>query len=223
MADVTAIVVAAGSGQRMGGVDKAFLPLDGRPLIAYPLHVFQSCAAVQSIVLVLQAASLQRGRDLVEQEGLSKVAGVYRGGTTRSDSVRAGLAQAPPCEVVLVHDGARPCLDAETVLRGLEAVRETGAAVAAIPIYDTVKRVDSRGRVRETPSREGLWVAQTPQVFRRELLEQAYSIAQGSVSDDAALVEALGYPVTLFRGSPANIKVTTPEDLALAAAILARR
>lgn len=219
---VGALVVAAGSSRRMGGVDKLFAPLLGRPLIAYSVGCFSAHSWVDEVVLVLAHGSVGRGRRLVQEAGWRRVR-VCAGGPRRQDSVARGLALLSDCTWVVVHDGARPCLEPELVQQGLEAARETGAAVAAVPVTDTVKRVDPAGLVLETPSREGLWSVQTPQVFRRELLAEAHRQVEETVTDDAAMVERLGRGVRVFLGSYSNLKVTTPTDLALAEAILRAR
>lgn len=223
MAKVTAIILGAGSGERMGHVDKVFLPLLDVPLIVHTLRPFQNCAAVDSVVLVLQADSVARGRELAEQFKMEKVTAVVAGGTTRSESALIGLEQASQADFVVIHDGARPCLDTALIELGLDAAQETGAAIAAVPVQDTVKRVGGDGHIQETVSREGLWAAQTPQVFQRDLLERAHRLAAAPTTDDSALVEALGHRVALFVGSPTNIKVTTPGDFEMAEAILSYR
>ncbi len=225
MTTVAAIVVAAGSGLRMGGAEKAFLPLDNRPLVTFSLDVLQASPEVDAIVLVLQEASVHRGQALARQYGYSKLSVVCAGGETRSLSVRNGLFSVPPtCDIVLVHDAARPFIDLEMVRRGLDAVQETGAAVAGVPARDTMKTVDRNGYVLGTPPRAGLWAAQTPQVFRRDVLLRAHQLdAADDATDDAMLVEALGHAVKMFLGSQMNFKITTPEDLALANAVLEGR
>ncbi len=217
---VGAIIVAAGSGARMQGIDKLFAPLAGRPLLARILAAFQECDAVQSIALVLSPANLDRGRGLVEAHGFDKVGGVCAGGPRRQDSVRLGLETLGPCEWVAVHDGARPLVTPELILRALEAARDTGAAVPAVPLADTVKEAGPDGLARRTLERSGLWAIQTPQVFRYDLLLRAHQEVTADVTDDAAMLEALGLPVKLFPGSRTNIKITTPEDLQLAEALL---
>ena len=234
--NVAAIVVAAGSGTRMGGVDKLFAPLAGRPLLAHTLAAFQECPAVTRVVLVLSPASLERGRKLVRDCGFDKVSQVCVGGSRRQDSVRLGLEALGPCYVVAVHDGARPLLTSDLIVRGLDAAGETGAAVPAIPIAYTVKDAGPDGTVLRTLDRSRLWAVQTPQVFRYDLLLRAHREAAADPStlrlgsgqawlragytDDAAMLEALGLPVRLFPGSSTNLKITTPDDLRLAEALL---
>ncbi|MBM3944622.1 MAG: 2-C-methyl-D-erythritol 4-phosphate cytidylyltransferase, partial [SAR202 cluster bacterium] len=139
------------------------------------------------------------------------------------DSVRNGLAAVTESDWVVIHDGARPCVDTATLERGLAAARETGAAIAAVPVKDTIKVVDSRNTVVTTPSRDTLWAVQTPQVFRTRLLIEAHDAVRDDVTDDASMVERNGGVVKVFMGSYDNIKVTTPEDLAIAEAFLSRK
>ena len=217
---VGAVIPAAGKSQRMGGVDKIFAPLGGKPLLSYTLEIFQRCSLIQEIVVVLNEVILKQGQKLVQ--GYPKVIALCPGGERRRDSVEEGLKRLKDCQWVVIHDGARPCLTPDLIERGLEAARETGAAIAALPVKETIKLVEG-GIIKETPPRERLWVAQTPQVFRFDLIMEACRHGKGEATDDAALVEALGYKVKVYIGSYDNIKVTTPEDLILAEAILRRR
>ena len=220
MERVGAIIVAAGAGTRMAGVDKIFIPLAGKPLLAHTLFAFQSCAAVHDIVLVLPEDRLNDGRQLVEDHSLSKVKDVCPGGARRQDSVRAGLQQLSGCDWVLIHDGARPCVNQSIIQNALKAAKVSGAAVPAVPIIDTVKAVSADLFVEDTLARDRLWSVQTPQAFRFDIISKAHSKSRGDVTDDAALVEGLGYKVKVFPGSRANIKVTTPDDIPIAEAIL---
>ncbi len=206
----------------MGGVDKIFTPLLGVPLILHPLRVFNDSPLVDEIALVVAPARVDEARRLVAERGLSKVRAVCAGGARRQDSVRAGLEALSRCDWVLVHDGARCCVPPSLIEAGLEAVRESGAAIAAVPVVDTVKVVADQ-RVQSTLDRSSLWAVQTPQVFRTDLLLEAHRCCQDLVTDDAAMVERLGIPVRVFMGSYDNLKVTTPEDLLLAEAILRAR
>ena len=217
---VGAIIAAAGRGRRFGEGDKLFAPLAGRPLIARTLMAFEVCRAVDRVVLVLAEENLERGRGLVASAGFDKVAAICCGGPRRQDSVRLGLEALPECRWVVVHDGARPLVTAALIEAGLVAAAETGAAIAAVPVADTLKEVADNGQIARTLDRRNLWCAQTPQVFERELLREAHRLAQGNATDDAALVEALGRRVKVFPSSPSNLKVTTPADLALAQALL---
>jgi len=219
-ADVGAVIVAAGRSTRMNGTDKVFAPILGRPLLAHTMSVFERCSVVGHIALVVAEESLGVARSLARAEGWRKVSLICAGGARRQDSVRRGLQGLPPCEWVIVHDGARPCVEGLTIEQGLEAARRTGAAIAAVPVTDTIKRVDAEQRVTETLDRSLLWAAQTPQVFRRDLLTRAHSESKDEVTDDAALVERLGHAVAVYMGSYRNLKVTTAADLAMAEAYL---
>ena len=158
----------------MGGVDKTFAPVLGRPLVAHTLDRFESSSLIDQIVLVLAEDSLEQGLRLIEERGYSKVAHVCAGGQRRQDSVRNGLELLSLCEWVMVHDGARPCLDDAMLQRGLDAAAECGSAVAGVPVKDTIKLVSSEQMVKDTPDRSRLWAAQTPQVFRYSLLLEAH-------------------------------------------------
>lgn len=218
---VGAIIAAAGRSQRMGGSDKLFAVVGDKPLLAHTLSAFDACRGVDRVVLVLSPESMERGRGLVAEAGFGKVT-VCQGGERRQDSVRNGLEALASCQWVVVHDGARPLVTAALIEQGLEAAKKTGAAIAALPIGDTVKEVDPPDLIARTLSRGRLWAAQTPQVFRYDILRQAHQQAQGEATDDAALVEMLGYQVRVFEGSPRNIKVTTAADLAVVEALLAQ-
>ena len=165
---------------------------------------------------MLNEQNLEKGKQLVAEQGWAKVTDVYPGGQWRQDSVVAGLSRLSHCDWVVIHDGARPLLTEDLILGGLEAARETGATVAAVPVTDTIKVAEGDRIVRQTPPRQNLWAVQTPQVFRINIITEAYQKATGEVTDDASLVEQLGYRVKLYPGSYQNIKVTTPDDLALA-------
>ncbi|PKB72226.1 MAG: 2-C-methyl-D-erythritol 4-phosphate cytidylyltransferase [SAR202 cluster bacterium Io17-Chloro-G6] len=217
---VGAVVVAAGKSTRMKGVDKVFTPVLGIPLLAYSLDRLESFPSVEEIVLVLSPDSLYQGNDLLRNRGYRKVSHVCAGGERRQDSVRLGLEQLSDCRWVIVHDGARPCLDQGILERGLTAVEECGAAVAGVPVKDTIKLVSPQGEVTGTPDRESLWAAQTPQLFDYDLLLDAHRRCTQPVTDDAAMVESLGHPVKMFLGSYENLKVTTPGDLTIAETFL---
>jgi 2-C-methyl-D-erythritol 4-phosphate cytidylyltransferase len=213
---VGAVIVAAGSSQRMGGLDKLMVPLDDKPLLARTTQVFQQCAAVDHIVVVVSGEREAVCRRLVADEEWSKVSNVCLGGERRQDSVVAGLKLLHHCHWVIIHDGARPFVTADLIERGLEAAGETGAAAAAVPVKDTIVVSGEDGIARETPPRQNLWAVQTPQVFRVKIITEAYQKPRGDFTDDASLVQQLGYPVKLYPGSYDNIKITSPDDLALA-------
>jgi len=213
---VGAVIVAAGKSQRMGGVDKVLALLGEKPVVARVLDVFQGCRSIDQIVVVLSRQNLKQGQQLVAEQMWSKVTDVCPGGKRRQDSVVAGLNRLSNCGWVVIHDGARPLVTEDLIERGLEAATETGAAVTAIPVTDTIKVAGDDLIVQGTPPRRNLWAVQTPQVFRFDIIAEAYRQAKDEVTDDASPVEQLGYQVKLYLGSDDNIKVTTPADLAIA-------
>jgi len=209
------VIVAAGSGQRMGDVGKIFAPVGDKALLAWSVDTCQRCSLVQQIVLVLNDKDLIRGQKLKEERDWSKVV-ICLGGARRQDSVREGLKQISVCDLVMIHDGARPFLTPDLIGDGLKAVGETKSAVAAVPVKDTIKLAADEKLVGETLQREKLWAAQTPQIFSFDVITRAYENLAAEVTDDAAAVECLGHKVQLYMGDYKNIKVTTAEDLALA-------
>ena len=212
---VGAIIVAAGSSQRMSNVDKIFAPLGGKSLLAWSVDTCQECSLIGQIVLVLNDKDLELGQKLKEERGWSKVT-LCLGGARRQDSVKEGLHKLKDCHWVMIHDGARPFLTLDLIENGLKTARGTGAAVAAVPVKDTIKLADSNGLIRETLQRDKLWAVQTPQIFTFDIIAQAYKELTAEVTDDAAAVEQIGCEVKLYMGAYNNIKVTTPDDLALA-------
>jgi len=212
---VGAVIVAAGWSQRMGGVDKMLALLGGKPVLAWAVDVFQQCKLIDQIVVVVSKQSLGRCQRLVAERGWSKVS-VCAGGRRRQDSVAAGLSQLSHCQWVIIHDGARPLVTEGLIEHGLKVAGETGAAIAAVPVTDTIKVARDGWVVQQTLPRGNLWAVQTPQVFRFDIITEAYHRVEAEVTDDASLVEQLGYKVKLYMGSYDNIKITTPDDLALA-------
>ena len=210
-----ALVVAAGSGERLGaGRPKAFVDLAGRPMLAWSLDALHAAGIAQIVV------ALPAGHDA--PEGCIGVAG----GTTRSESVRAALAAAPPGDDVVVHDAARPLVTAEHFRAALAALAGADCAIAAAPMTDTVKEAGEDRLVTATLDRQRLWAIQTPQAFRREALERALAVPDdvlAAATDDAWLVERTGGTVRVVESTPVNFKVTTPHDLELAAYLLADR
>ncbi|MFA5028777.1 MAG: 2-C-methyl-D-erythritol 4-phosphate cytidylyltransferase, partial [Candidatus Methylomirabilota bacterium] len=224
---VTAIVPAAGSGSRMGGdTPKQYLQVGGIPLLGRTLRALREAGGLDALVLVVPPGQAARCRAEVLEPFDLHVDAVVAGGEDRQASVHAGLSAAPAAtDLILVHDGARPFVTAEIVREALAAASEVGAAVAGVPLTDTVKRVDADLRILETPRREGLWAIQTPQAFRAGMLREAHAraLADGFRStDDSALLERIGCPVRVVRGSRENLKITTPADILLAEMLLAR-
>jgi 2-C-methyl-D-erythritol 4-phosphate cytidylyltransferase len=210
-----AVLVAAGSGERLGaGRPKAFVVLAGRPMLEWSLAALRAAGIADVIVALPPGETAPPG-----------CVGVP-GGATRSASVRAGLAAAPPGEDVIVHDAARPLVEPEIVTRTLAALADADCAIAAAPVTDTIKDAAADGRITATVDRSRLWTVQTPQAFRRGALERA--LADGddglaAATDDAWLVERAGGSVRVVESSPANLEVTTPHDLRVAALLLSNR
>jgi 2-C-methyl-D-erythritol 4-phosphate cytidylyltransferase len=216
---LAAIVLAAGSGRRFGG-DKLFVALGGRPVLTWSLAAMEQSADVSFVVLVLSEHLLEAGKRLVRTSGFTKVRTICAGGARRQDSVFNGLQAAACARWVLIHDGARPFVDPAMIRRGFAAACQFGAAIAAIPVKDTVKIVAPLGMIESTPQRSLLWAAQTPQIFQTQQLLEAYASQGGvEVTDDAALLERAGRPVGIFEGSYRNLKITTVEDLTIARAL----
>lgn len=205
----------------MGGTDKLLVPVGGRPLITHTLRAFEACAAVAQVVVVLSPANAEAVLPLLRP--FAKVTRTCGGGPRRQDSVRNGLYSLAACEWVVVHDGARPLVTPGIISHGLAMARETGAAAAAVPVVDTLKAAREDGRVIRTVPRDGLWAVQTPQVFRYDLLLAAHERITDDVTDDCAMLELAGRAVRLYEGSRHNFKVTTPEDVLVADALLRAR
>lgn len=215
------VIVAAGTSQRMGGINKLFASLMRKPLLAWSVDTCEGYSSIQQIVLVLNNTDLAQGQKLKKERNWSKVA-LCLGGARRQDSVKAGLKQIEDCDLVMIHDGARPFLTSDLIEDGLKVVQETGAAVAAVPIKDTVKLANDERLTGKTIQRDRLWAAQTPQIFSFDVITRAYENLIAEVTDDATAVERLGRKVQLYMGDYRNIKVTTTEDLQLAR-IIARK
>ena len=226
-----AIIVAAGTGERFGRTDgKQMAPLAGGPMLAHTLRAFEECAAVDTIVVVCHPDSVEECRELVVRAvDALKVAAIVPGGPTRRSAVAAGLAVLPrECDIVAVHDGARPLIEPGTIESafGLLESSSVDGVVVGHPVVDTLKMTGPDARIAATVDRSGLWVAQTPQVFRTDALKRAHARAEESgreATDDAALVEDDGGAVVMLRGPRWNLKVTVPEDLEVAEALLSRR
>ena len=222
-AGVCAVIVAAGSSQRMGGDNKLLLELAGTPLLVHTLGAFERCDVVRDIVLVCGEQDILPYTTLARSAGISKLYAVVRGGDSRTTSARAWLGAAPADTVmVAVHDGARPLVSEALIAEAVYAAAEHGAAAPVVPVKDSIKRIEN-GRITADVARDTLAAVQTPQVFRRALLERALSGAARAgrtYTDDCAAVEAYGQPVFVTHGSYQNIKITTPEDLLIAQAFL---
>lgn len=224
---VIALIPAAGMGKRMGaGINKQYLLLREKPILAHTLAVFENAPLVDDIYLVIPEAEIPYCREqVVERYGFAKVRRIVAGGAERQHSVLNGLravADAADDDVVLIHDGVRPFVPVQVLERAVEAAAIHDGALVAVPAKDTVKTVTD-GIVRDTPPRETIWLAQTPQAFRYGVIRAAHEIAEAEAflgTDDAMLVERLEKEVHVVMGDYRNIKITTPEDLILAEAFL---
>lgn len=219
---VTAIVLAAGQGTRMGGkTAKQYLLLDGRPVLYYALLAFEK-SMVDEIILVAGEKDLPFCRtEIVEKYGFSKVTRIVAGGKERYHSAYQGLKAAGGADYVLIHDGARPFVSDDIISRTIEAVKKEKACVVAMPVKDTIKIANEDHYAIETPNRSKVWMIQTPQAFSYDLILHAYEkvLASGDavITDDAMVLEkAENIPVKLVQGSYTNIKITTPEDMKIA-------
>lgn len=216
-----AIIAAAGTGSRLGaGRAKQMIELGGVPILIHTLKRFEQCAAVDQVILVLQPDLTTEVLALISRHGLKKVERIVAGGPERQDSVYRGLQVIKPesAHIIIIHDAARPFVRPEEISSCIERAELAGAAVLAIPATDTIKQVRS-GRVQKTLDRRAIYHAQTPQAFRFQIIREAYERAQAegfAATDDAQLVERLGYKVSVVEGSPLNIKITRPIDLRLA-------
>lgn len=223
MTRIGVVIPAAGAGRRMGGQAKAELVLNGEPLLQRVLAVFLALDDVHQIVVALPADRLATSAGWLRNARVQQV----MGGAERSDSVRAGLAAlATEVDTVVIHDVARPLVSTQLIERVIAVARTGIGAIAALPATDTIHVVDADGRIVQTPQRAVLWQAQTPQAFPRAMLEAAHRQAaeEGApATDDAALVVRCGGIVQVVPGEPDNLKITVPQDLVLAEALLARR
>jgi 2-C-methyl-D-erythritol 4-phosphate cytidylyltransferase len=224
MVSYTVIIPAAGQGKRMGaGKNKQFLQIGNKPLIIQTLQVFAQDEWCKKIILVGNELELDNMHSLVEQFGLIKPIIIIAGGKERQQSVYHGIKTLEDNnQIILIHDGARPFISREIIHEVVEKANETGAAIVAVPVKDTIKKVDYQ-EVVETLERSGLWAVQTPQAFRLSIVRNAHQRAEEDGflgTDDASLVEKYGLTVCVVHGSYFNIKITTPEDLILAEAII---
>ncbi len=225
---VTAIIVAAGKSERMGaGTDKAFLNLGPKPVVAWSLLAFERCGDVDQIVLVVRKDQLIAAKALSRMFGISKLRTIVAGGKERQDSVLAGMKEMDSdTRIVVVHDGARPCVTPETIAEVVKIARRSGAGVVGRRIFDTVKYVEKGTTVTRTEDRTKLWAVQTPQAFQTSIIRRAYAELAKSgatVTDDASAVEAIGEPVKIYETNQPNLKITTVDDLQIAAAVVLKR
>lgn len=221
----TAIILAGGQGHRMGTkVQKQYLEVLGKPVLAYSLETFEQSPVIDDIILVVGAGQEEYCRQhIIEKYGITKVRSIVVGGAERYESVWNGLQASTPDGYVFIHDGARPFVTEEIIARAYEDVKKYKACVVGMPVKDTIKIVDEEGMSISTPDRKTLWMIQTPQVFETKLIYDAYSelmrLQLKDVTDDAMVVERIfGNAIKMTQGSYRNIKITTPEDLQIAEA-----
>lgn len=216
------VIVAAGRGKRMGAdVNKQYLELNGKEILAHTIEKFQTCNEITDIIIVTGKDEIRHcNKHICEKYGFSKVKNIVAGGKERQDSVYNGLlAVSEQAHIVLIHDGARPLIKNQQIKESIKVAAEVGACVVGVPVTDTVKICDADQLVTQTPSRDTLWAIQTPQTFKYDLIMRAYKEGIEKklvVTDDSMMVEALGWPVKVVSGRYDNIKITTPEDLVIA-------
>lgn len=231
MGKIIAIVLAAGRGKRMQSeVAKQYLLVRNKPVLYYSLKAFQDSIADEIILVTAESEITYCKEEIVDKYAITKVSQIVAGGKERYHSVYNGLKACKDAEVVLIHDGARPFVDEAIIERNVRMVKEHGACVTGMPVKDTIKISDAEGYVKETPRRDLIWTIQTPQTFRYDLIRNSYDVflareeeysKQYSVTDDSMVAEIFGgIKVKLVEGSYNNVKITTPEDMVLAEAIL---
>lgn len=223
---VTAVIVAAGNSTRMGGVNKQFLLIDGVPVLIRTLRAFEQCGIINEIIIAAREEDIPKMFAMIREYEVMKVTDIVKGGETREESVFAAIRRSSPfSEYFAIHDGARPLVTEKIIEETVEKAFETGAAVTGVRVKDTVKIVKTGNIVAGTPDRQSLWAVHTPQVFERRLYLSAVDNVCNSeqFTDDCRLIEEYGAEVTMVEGSYENIKITTPEDVDVAEAIIYRR
>lgn len=224
----TAIVLAAGKGSRMkAGINKQFLELEDKPVIAHTLEVFNQCDEIEELIVVTAPEELDYfSENIIQKYHFNKIKKLVAGGAERQESAYRGIkAASEQSEILLIHDGARPFVSRQTILDCIREARHYGAASAGMPSKDTIKLLDEEGFVKVTPPRSCVWLTQTPQAFQRDILLRAHEEAlarNAAATDDAMLAELLGYKVKMVEAAYENIKITTPEDLIIAAQLINR-
>lgn len=211
-----AIIVAGGVGSRMNSdIPKQFVEVLGKPIIAYTINALSLCKDIDEIIIATLPDYLVFCKDIVDTFGFKKVTKIIRGGDTRQESVYNGLKEiGDNIDIVAIHDGARPMIDADTITKCINAAYEHGAAAAGVKMKDTVKVVDAAEFIEYTADREKLWQVQTPQVFKKDIICSLHAnAADSNATDDCILAEKAGYKVKLIEGRYENIKITTPQDI----------
>ena len=222
---VSVIIAAAGMSNRMGNkINKQFIVIDNKPILAHTIEKFEACKYVDEIIVVSKEQEVEYCRkEIVRKYGYRKVTNIIKGGKERQDSIYNGImALNERTDIVLTHDGARPFVRMESIVNGIKGALDYGSCVIGVPLKDTIKVIEEDNQVHHTPNRALLWAAQTPQCFQIDLLKEGYeyAISEGILgTDDSSLVEKKGYPVKMIMGNYDNIKITTPEDLVVAQSI----
>jgi len=217
---VAAIIVAAGESRRMNGQNKLLMMLAGKPILTYVLEIFIRSPLIDQVIVSINKTESEQLLNLINSFKQNDKILTCVGGPRRQDSVAAALALVDGCNWVIIHDGARPMVTQNLIEEGLAAAEETGAAIAAVPVIDTIKLVGKNHLVERTLPRDQLWSVQTPQVFRYNLILQAHRCVSHDVTDDAMMIEEIGESIKVFHGSYSNIKITTPEDLIIAECLI---
>jgi 2-C-methyl-D-erythritol 4-phosphate cytidylyltransferase len=225
---ICAVIVAAGSGTRMGGnINKQFIKINEKPLLYYTLKAFSDCIEINEIIVVLSPSAISYFKEeIIDKYNIKKVVKIIEGGKERQESVYKGLKSIKECDIVLIHDGARPFVTNSIIHRGIEFAKIHGASACGVMPKDTVKIKDSENFSLSTPDRKQLFLVQTPQCFTYSILRECHEkfCESGSAAtDDTMIVEKYGYKVYLYEGDYENIKITTPEDVAVAEVILSKR
>lgn len=223
---ISVIIAAAGMSNRMGSkMNKQFIAINGKPILAHTIEKFEKCRYIDEIILVSKEEEIEYCRkEIVKKYRFKKVSNIVRGGKERQDSIYNGiLALNERTDIVLTHDGARPFVKIENIQDGIKGVIDYGACIIGVPVKDTIKVVGKNKNIKDTPDRSLLWAAQTPQCFFKSLLIEGYDKAIRDNylgTDDSSIVERIGYEVKMIMGSYENIKITTPEDIILAESLL---
>ncbi len=220
---ITAIIAAAGSSSRMNGINKQLYNLSGKPVIAHTVNAFENTAEITDIIIVTKADYIDEYKEICIKYGFKKVSAIIEGGRERTDSVRCGIKAASEADYIAIHDGARACITPKQIRLLCQEAQKYGSAVPGYQITDTVKRVKD-GNICANADRNNLFAVQTPQIFKAEILKDAYSKATDTNStDDSSVVFGAGYEVHIVQTEKNNIKITTPEDLEAAKKILYER
>ena len=214
-----AIVLGAGNSSRMGEQDKIFISILGKPVLYYSLTVFEESPLIDSIVLVMSQKNIHLAKELVKEYQFKKIEVVCLGGDSRFQSVKNGLNCVDKAQWVFVHDAARPCITQELLDKLVDNAQKNGSAIPGRPVFDTLKSVNNLFKITSTVDRNLLWAAQTPQVFRFNVISDAYRKTQTEGTDDSAIVEQF-YPVNIVSGSSLNLKVTVADDIPIIESIL---